>query len=66
MGAAMGYRFWRNTAAYALLVLCLVGVHYVLASDPGAARSAAQSAVFAWPFLAGFALPGLSACSSGP
>lgn len=49
MGAAMEAQrqVWRNTAVYALLVLCLAVVHYVLASDPGAARSAAQSAVFA-------------------
>ncbi|MBV9990987.1 MAG: hypothetical protein JOZ72_06795 [Alphaproteobacteria bacterium] len=39
---------WRSAAAYVALVLCLVGVHFVLADNPEAARSAAQAAVFEW------------------
>ena len=60
MGAAMDAsgQGWRNVAAYALLVACLVGVHYVLAANPDAARSAAQAAVFAWPFLGGASAAG--------
>jgi hypothetical protein len=37
-----------NYLALALLIAVLVGVHYVVASDPNATRSAAQAAVFTW------------------
>lgn len=43
---------WRNYLAFALLAFCLAGVHLVLAANPGAARSVAQTAVFQWAALA--------------
>lgn len=43
---------WRNYFVFALLALCLVGVHLILAANPQAARSAAQAAVFQWTALA--------------
>lgn len=43
----------------ALLIAALVGVHFVIASTPGATKSVAQAAVFAWPGLAVFAGIGL-------
>jgi hypothetical protein len=49
----------RNLIAYALLVGVLVAVHYVIAADPNAVRSAAQAAVFSWPWLIGVSLAGL-------
>ena len=51
MGTAILSKAWRNFTAYALLTLCLVGVHTVLAANPDAARSAAQAAVFQWKVL---------------
>ncbi len=38
----------RNYFAYAVLVACLVSVHYIIALHPLAARSAEQAAVFTW------------------
>lgn len=54
-----GRAAWRNYLAFALLSLCLVGVHFILAANPSAARSAAQAAVFTWPWLAGVCTAGL-------
>ena len=42
----------RNYLAFAVLVACLVAVHFVLAFNAGATKSAAQAAVFSWTALA--------------
>lgn len=54
-----GRAAWRNYLAFTLLSVCLVGVHFILAANPSAARSAAQAAVFTWPWLAGVCAAGL-------
>jgi hypothetical protein len=38
--------------AYAILIACLIVVHFVIALSPGAARSVSQAAVFSWKGLA--------------
>jgi hypothetical protein len=48
MAASSEHRSVRNFIAYALLVGVLVGVHFILAANPEAAKSAAQAAVFSW------------------
>jgi hypothetical protein len=42
----------RNFIAFGGLLACLVAVHFVLALNPGAAKSVAQAAVFSWSALA--------------
>ena len=49
----------RNYLAYTILIACLVGVHFIIAANPSAARSAAQAAVFSWPWLGAIAALGL-------
>lgn len=41
----------RNFIAYAILMLCLVAVHFIIAASH-ATRSVSQAAVFSWPGLA--------------
>jgi hypothetical protein len=42
----------RNYGAFAVLMACLIAVHFVLAFNAGAAKSVAQAAVFSWTALA--------------
>ena len=49
----------RNYLAYAVLVACLVAVHYIIALNPTAARSVAQASVFSWTALAIIGVLGL-------
>jgi hypothetical protein len=44
---------------YAILIACLIAVHFVVALSPGATRSVAQAAVFSWTGLAIIAPLGL-------
>jgi hypothetical protein len=41
----------RNYIAFAILMACLIAVHFVLAFNAGAAKSVAQAAVFSWTAL---------------
>ncbi len=42
----------RNHLAFAVLMACLIAVHFVLAFNAGAVKSVAQAAVFSWAALA--------------
>jgi hypothetical protein len=42
----------RNYLAFALLMACLIAVHFVLAFNAGATKSVSQAAVFSWTALA--------------
>jgi hypothetical protein len=42
----------RNLVVYAILIACLIAVHFVIALSPGATRSVSQAAVFSWTGLA--------------
>jgi hypothetical protein len=42
----------RNYIAFAILLACLIAVHFVLVFHAGAAKSVAQAAVFSWTALA--------------
>ena len=51
MAGSSENRTVRNYVAYALLLGVLVAVHFILAANPQAARSASQAAVFSWQGL---------------
>ena len=60
MAGSSENRTVRNYVAYALLLGVLVAVHFILAANPQAAKSAAQAAVFSWKGIGVTAAAGLA------